>query len=301
VLSISQAQSKLIKQLQSQGLSLHEAESESSVILCFILQNTKEFLSISMHQELSEAEAQLLENILLQRLKQIPLQQILGEAYFFGIKLRVNEHVLIPRPETETLVEITLKVLEKLIFKKQKSAIKILEIGTGSGCISLALSLSSKQMWPEANIQIHAIDISSDALKVAKENASQYQLDKQIIFYKADLLPESLRKESFDLLISNPPYISEAEFVGLEESVKQEPKLALVGNNNTSGLTYFERIAELKVNASCLLFELDPSRIQAIQKIFSNSFYADYEQVALPDLNKHLRFLKLTKMTQSGF
>ncbi len=207
------------------------------------------------------------------------MQYIFGKAYFFGLQFLVSTNVLIPRPETETLIEIALSKL------KDKPEPKILEIGTGSGCISIALAKKLSAQNP----QIIATDISSGALKIAEENAKLNQVNEFINFEKTDLVSDITKEKNYDLLISNPPYISEAEFESLQSEVKQEPKLALVGLNNHDGLIYYKQIADLQIKANSFLLELDPGRAKTIKNIFESDGYSNVQ--ILNDLNGLDRFL----------
>ncbi|MBP3634831.1 MAG: peptide chain release factor N(5)-glutamine methyltransferase [Bacilli bacterium] len=155
----------------------------------------------------------------------IPVQYIIGNVSFYGYKINVNKNVLIPRFETEELVENTLKYINKYFNNK----IKLLEIGTGSGCISIALKKEN------TNIDIVATDISKKALKVAKRNAKQN--DVSIKFIKTNLYDGVNAK--FDIIISNPPYIAYNEKV-MDIVYNNEPHLALFAGKD--GLYYYEEI-----------------------------------------------------------
>jgi release factor glutamine methyltransferase len=176
-----------------------------------------------------------------------PVQYVLGEAWFYKMKLRVNEQVLIPRPETEELVQIILDDCREIAGRKNLSKISpemaagtilsMLDIGTGSGCIAIAV----KKNMPDINM--HALDISEGALSVAKENAIKEQVD--ITFLQVDFLAEdSWRALSvFDVIISNPPYIPLLEATKLDKNVTAyEPHAALFVPDDTP-LIFYEKIA----------------------------------------------------------
>jgi release factor glutamine methyltransferase len=169
-----------------------------------------------------------------------PIQYVLGEAEFYHLKLKVNESVLIPRPETEELVEIIIKK-----FNTQHSILNILDIGTGSGCIPIAI----KKNIPYTNI--FALDISKDALEIAKYNAAQNSVE--VNFFQADVLLENIAEtilkqtgnQKLDLIISNPPYVLESERENLQNRVKDyEPRLALFVNNDDP-ILFYRKIAAL--------------------------------------------------------
>lgn len=159
-----------------------------------------------------------------------PYQQILGEAEFFGKKFFVNENVLIPRPETEELVEIAISKL-----KNSQKKLRILDIGSGSGCIPISLALH----FP--NSEITSIDISEKALKIAKKNNDFHQT--KVHFLQKDYLNENL-EETYDVIVSNPPYIDTLEEIEIPFSVKNfEPHLALFAPQNRA-LAFYEKIAQ---------------------------------------------------------
>src|SRR6218665_2043311 len=200
-----------------------------------------------------------------------PFQQILGETEFYGMKFFVNEHVLIPRPETEELLEFAIRKIQEKRSKKsqvfndglrepqpdndynddvsilqhskllnnQTLKLKILDIGTGSGIIPIVL----KKYFPEA--EISAIDISENALEMAKKNAEFHKIE--INFIQKDYLNEKL-DDIFDIIISNPPYIGIEENIEIEESVKGfEPNLALF-SPTSDALIFYRKIAEDSLN-----------------------------------------------------
>lgn len=178
-----------------------------------------------------------------------PLQYLLGESYFLDFKVKVNENVLIPRPETEILVLETKDRINK-IFQNKK--IKILEIGTGSGIIPIALAKSIK------DIEIISIDISKKALELAFLNAKDLNIENKIKFKQCDIFTKCfeglISTNNFDVVISNPPYVK--NFNELE--LMFEPEIALCGNvENTDGLSYYKRILELFLPLKTRLIALE--------------------------------------------
>lgn len=165
--------------------------------------------------------------------RRTPIQYLLGEAEFFGLTLAVTPAVLIPRPETELLVEYVQQAVEARRANRQQP-LRVLDIGTGSGAIALALKHALCQQ-----IEMHASDISPDALAIARQNAARHGVE--ITFYESDLcqqLPEALR---FDVIVSNPPYISESEKVDMApEVLSHEPHLALFPTEDR--LVFYERL-----------------------------------------------------------
>lgn len=152
-----------------------------------------------------------------------PIQYVIGKSWFYGLELMVNSHVLIPRPETEELVE--------WIVNDVKTAVKILDIGTGSGAIPLAL----KKELPQADVW--SVDISAGALEVAAANAAQLNL--VVHFEQIDILSPAQQLPTFDIIVSNPPYIRESEQADMEEQVvSYEPRIALFVPDHDALLFY---------------------------------------------------------------
>lgn len=181
-----------------------------------------------------------------------PIQYLIGYVDFYDTKINVNENVLIPRFETELLVDKTIKFLKN---KKTKS---ILDICTGSGCIAIALKHCLN------DIKIDACDISNEALKVAQINAQDN--NTHINFFQMDILKEQ-PKQKYDCLISNPPYVKKTEYTSLE--TKYEPQIALYANND--GLEFYERILsiakEILNENGTIIFEIGATQGLAIKKI----------------------------------
>ena len=206
------------------------AQGEEAESLSFVYRSLKNLsftdFVFALQQEVTDEEKQFVEEIYKKLAVHIPAQYIIGHAEFFGMQLKVDERVLIPRPETEELVEI-------ILAENPKDNLKVLDIGTGSGAIALALA-NNRPDWT-----IKASDISQDALDLAMENANSQGLT--LSFIKSNCFSEISSK--YDIIVSNPPYISrvdEAE-VGLNV-LHSEPHLALFADED--GLAIYRRIAE---------------------------------------------------------
>ena len=182
----------------------------------------------------SESELKIWSSILEQLKKEIPIQYILGVTHFYGLEFEVNSAVLIPRPETEELVDW---IVQKSKIKNQKSTIKILDIGTGSGCIAIALAKNLP------NAQVFALDVSEQALATAKTNAELNQVTIQFL-HQSILETENLCQQ-FDVIVSNPPYVRELEKQEIKKNVlDNEPHLALFVEDNDA-LIFYRKIAQL--------------------------------------------------------
>lgn len=184
------------------------------------------------NQPLLESHIEDLEKVLSELKAGKPYQQILGETEFYGLKFSMDENVLIPRPETEELLELA---IEKIKNNFQNKALKILDIGTGSGIIPIVL----KKKFPDAKVS--AIDYSEKALKVAQKNANLHEVEIEFIYQ--DYLNENLNQK-YDIIISNPPYIGIDEEHEIADSVKDfEPKMALF-SPTSNALVFYEKIAK---------------------------------------------------------
>lgn len=205
----------------------HQKEVEAAKLL--LIEKTKKTPSdfyLSLREEVdSTFEKEYLEALDQYLIDHIPVQHLIGHAYFFGYPFIVNSHVLIPRSETERLVERVLSLYDQYF---EGESIRVLDIGTGSGCIGLTLSLEEKRM------DVTASDISIDALEVTKAN--QEQLKSKATIIRSDLF-QSI-EDTFDFIISNPPYIPDDEIV--EDIVSKEPQVALYGG--PLGVSFYEKI-----------------------------------------------------------
>lgn len=179
------------------------------------------------------------EAIKAQILRGVPVQYVLGFAWFYGLKFKVNNSVLIPRPETEELVEWVLETINTL--KNRENHLKIIDIGTGSGCIPITLKIKNP------TLEVNAIDISESALITASRNASRHNV--QVDFKRIDILNENdwIPLSHFDIIISNPPYIPNAEKALMEDNVlSHEPHAALFVDDNNP-LVFYEKIADFAI------------------------------------------------------
>ena len=243
-----------------------EAESLSFVYRSLKNLSFTDFV-FALQQEVTEEEEVFVKGIFQQLAAHKPAQYIIGQADFYGMQLKVDERVLIPRPETEELVEL-------ILAENFEENLKVLDIGTGSGAIALALA-KNRPDW-----SVTAADISQDALDLASENAKNQKLN--IFFKKSDCFAEI--SEKYDIIVSNPPYISredESE-VGLNV-LYSEPHLALFADEN--GLAIYRRIAEdakdYLTDGGKIYLEIGYKQGQSVPELFKKY---------LPE--KHVRTLK---------
>ena len=209
---------------------------------------------------LSAQDNNLYQDIVSRLKKHEPLQYVLGESEFYGLTMKVNSDCLIPRPETEELVSWILKHNFK----------NVVDIGTGSGCIAITLAKYS-------DAQITAYDVSSDALNIAKENAKLNQVNVE--FVKHDIFEEIDLKKSFDLIVSNPPYVLVSEKKLMNRNVLDyEPHLALFVSDDDA-LLYYQRIIEFSkahlTNEGLLFFEINEQKGLEIKKLLEKNEFTD--------------------------
>jgi release factor glutamine methyltransferase len=193
----------------------------AELLLMFTLNSDRAYLYAHPERELGADEYIRYDAALADRARGVPAQYITGHQEFWGMDLIVSPAILIPRPETEHVIETVIE----LAMQRKNAALRIADVGTGSGCIALALA---KEL-PQA--EIHATDISPAALEVARANASRHQLDSRICFHQADLLAE-FDDNYFDFIVSNPPYVGESEEDQVQLEVRKfEPHDAVFAGN----------------------------------------------------------------------
>jgi release factor glutamine methyltransferase len=226
------------KSLFIQGLLSLYDEGEAESFFYIILENKHNLkridLALNLELEFSEGEIEVLNSIKEKLKLEIPIQYILGTTSFFGLEFKVNENVLIPRPETEELVELIIDN-SKLIIDNSK--LKVLDIGTGSGCIAISLAKNI------ANAEVFAIDISEKALVIAHQNAEINEVE--VTFIQKNVLETDDLFKEFDIIVSNPPYVRNLEKHEIKKNVLDyEPHLALFVDDNDA-LIFYRKIAIL--------------------------------------------------------
>lgn len=250
---------------------LYEAE-EAEAIFFYVTEHLLHFSrnEYLLHKSatISESELLKLHFILKDLLKGIPLHYILGEAFFMGIKLKVNPDVLIPRQETEELVDW-------IIQNHQSEEIQaILDIGTGSGCIALGL----KKFLPQT--KVYALDVSKAALQIAEENAQQNNLE--IEWLEADILSSQIQlKAKYSIIVSNPPYVTRAETATMHKNVlENEPHLALFVPDNDA-LIFYRKILQIAQNhltkKGWVYFEINQYLVSEMQQLLKNFNFINIE------------------------
>jgi len=263
----------------------------AEVLLSHQLKKTRVELYLDYDQSLREDEISGFRTLVRRRVKREPLQYITGHQEFWSLDLVVNPVVLIPRPETEILVEEAIKIRKSGLLSNDRTPL-ILDVGTGSGAIAIALAkeIEGARIW--------ASDISPEALALAEENARSHNVRGGIQFYEGDLLePFSASAIAFDMIVSNPPYIATEEFGSLAPEIRcYEPRAALDGSHG--GMRLIERLigdsGPYLRAGGWLLVEMDPHQTELALNLIDSSKCFGYKERVI-DYRKSYRMVKAQK------
>lgn len=244
--------------------------NEASVEVKLLIEHFANFgyKDIIMGNKLSPEKLELVkEKAELRARTRQPIQHIIGFADFMGEKFIVNPSVLIPRDETEFLVRKAVEIINKNNFKMA------LDVGTGSGCIACMVAKLTE-------CQIIGLDISTDALGIALDNASRLNLFNKAIFRKSDVFSNVKPAESFDIIISNPPYIPPSERENIQEEVSFDPELALY-TRDEKGIEFYERMAKeapaILNRGGYILFEIGQGQSEEVVKLLQDNGFGEIE------------------------
>jgi len=268
MLTVLEALNTASNYLNKKGIN--SARLNSELLLTSILNCKRLDLYLSFERPLQKNEIDIYRELLKRRSTFEPLQYIIGKVEFCGLEFEVNPSVLIPRPETELLVEAVIELLKK--YEKPS----ILDIGSGSGNISIALAKN----FPFCNIV--GVDISEEAIETAKRNARLNEVSEQLLFIKKDVLSEvEISENKFDAVVSNPPYISAAEFLNLDPELRlYEPRFALTDEND--GLSFYRKISALSKsllkNNGKIFFEIGAGQSEKVKRILLDD---DYKSIVI--------------------
>jgi release factor glutamine methyltransferase len=281
--------SALIAFYQSELNSAYE-KSEIDAIVELVLEHylkySKTDIIVKRNENINQSDLLKLYFCCKELKNNTPIQYVLKEAWFYNLKFYVNQHVLIPRPETEELVDV--------ILKENKEALSFLDIGTGSGCIPIAIKNTNNKS------NVYACDISADALLVAKKNSEINEILIHLI--EVDILNNKAVEEkfetTFDVIISNPPYIKFDEKDQLSKNVTDnEPHIALFVNG-ADDILFYKKIIDLckqKLNSGGkLYFELNPLTAEDVLAYANNSKIFKHTEL-IKDMSGKLRFLRAVK------
>lgn len=264
----------------------HQIENprlEAEILLSKVLGLTRVQLYTRFDQPLQDEELKNYKAFIQRRIKREPLAYIVGSKEFYSRDFRVTPDVLIPRPETEMLID------EAISFAKDRETLQMVDLGTGSGCIAITLALEIP------NSLVWAIDSSEKALEVTKKNVEKYQLQERVRMIHADILKEEWFKEisPFDLIVSNPPYISSDEIEKLAPEIQFEPRTALDGGKE--GFDYYQTMIpssflHLK-KGGIALFEIGFDQEKKIRELLEKTGNDNFE-IKL-DLAGHPRVVRI--------
>lgn len=265
---------------------------EAEIILCYFFNISKEDLIKNNNKQVSSEDFNKINRILKKRMNNTPLEYITRTKNFYMHQFNVDKNVLIPRPETETLVD---KVLEELRLDS-KNEINILEIGIGSGCIFISIADQLNTLKGKTIYNFYLTDISERAIKIAKLNQANilpYSTKITFKFIKADIIPNDLNIK-LDYIISNPPYIPSAEIPTLTKEVQNEPLIALDGGK--TGLDIYEDILEktspYKSRFTKFFFEIHSAKAPELTALCKKKL-KDYKFEIIKDLNGLDRIIKM--------
>ncbi|HNV96808.1 MAG TPA: peptide chain release factor N(5)-glutamine methyltransferase [bacterium] len=235
---------------------------DSEILLGFVLKKSREWILANPDFILHKKAEKKFFRLIIKRVKNYPVAYILGYKYFYGLKFKVNKSVLIPRPETEILVDGTFEVVN--LRGGQPARLTILDIGTGSGCIAITLAKKIK------NVKIIACDISQKALRIAKKNAKINKVNN-IEFIKSDLL-KNIKNKKIDIIVANLPYVKKDY---TNDSIKYEPRSALYSYSK-DGLSYYKKllhqIKKFEFNPKYIFFEIDPEQRPILETFVKQIF-----------------------------
>lgn len=255
---------------------------DSELLLSKVIKKDRKFILLNFDKELSQSEQVVFKDLILKRSKGKPLAYLTGSKSFWKYDFKINEKVLIPRPDSELIIEQVLRIY------KSNNNLNFLEVGIGSGCISLSI-LKEKKFFLATGI-----DLSQDCIKISRYNANKLGVSNRLKLIKSDV--DNLNFRKYDLIISNPPYIKKLDLRKLDKEVKDfEPKLALDGG--IEGLSVIRKVimksSKLIRTHGKLILEIGHDQRERVKKMLNeNNFYVNR---VLKDLAKNDRCIISTR------
>lgn len=277
-----------IKEIQKKNKDV-----EVDLLLAHILKQPKEFLYLNPQVTLTPQQTAQLITLVGRRKNGEPIAYLVGYKYFYGLKFKINKHVLTPRPETEWLVERARALAESgqwTVDSKKKPKIQILDVGTGSGCIAISLARALSTLhFPLFTVK--ASDVSASALKVAEQNAHTHQTD--VTFIQSDLF--SKIRGTFDIITANLPYVPQGMYELLYHNLQYEPKVAITDGGEVWDMyrRFFEQLPKHLATGGVALLEIDDGSKPDLQKMIKR-LLPGYKASFHKDLNNLWRYLEIT-------
>ena len=280
-MNIQNAINEARKLLKNKDIKSFDLDSE--ILMCEVIQQDRKYIALNLKKTLNRDAVRYYKDLIDKRLRKIPIAYLVGRKYFWKFEFKVDHNVLIPRPDSELIVEQVLKL------SRNKSKLQILEIGVGSGCIILSILKEKKDFYGTG------IDISRKCIKMSGENTLNLNLKNRLKLIKSDV--DNFKIGKYDIIISNPPYIKKLDLKYLEKDVIGfEPKLALDGG--IDGLSEIRKVvfksSELIKKNGKLILEIAFDQKKEVEKILiKNGFYINK---VLKDLAKNDRCIISTKI-----
>ena len=251
------------------------AKLDSEILMSQAIKKNKKFIILNLNKEIKKRDLDYFDNLIQERAKSKPIAQIIKKKDFWKYEFIVNDNVLIPRPDTEILIEQALKLV------KNKDKLQILDIGIGSGCILMSI-LKEKKNFIGAGI-----DISHKSLQISKVNGNKLRLNNRLRLFKSNI--DNFNTGKYDLIVSNPPYIKQSNLKCLEKDIGFEPKQALDGG--LDGLSEIRKVinksAELIKRSGHLIIEIGFDQKNKVKKILRDKGF--YIKKTVKDLSNHDR------------
>ena len=251
------------------------AKLDSEILMSQAIRKNKKFIILNLHKEIKKRDLDYFDNLIQERAKSKPIAQIIKKKDFWKYEFIVNNNVLIPRPDTEILIEQTLKLV------KNKNRLQILDIGIGSGCILMSILKEKK------NFIGTGIDISNKSLQISKVNGQKLRINNRLRLFKSNI--DNFNTGKYDLIVSNPPYIKKSNLKCLEKDIGFEPKQALDGG--LDGLSEIRKVinksSELIKRSGHFIIEIGFDQKNKVKKILRDKGF--YIKKTVKDLSNHDR------------
>ncbi len=257
------------------------AKLDSEILMSQAIRKNKTFIILNLNKEIKKRDLDYFNNLIQERAKSKPIAQIIKKKDFWKYEFIVNNNVLIPRPDTEILIEQALKLV------KNKNRLQILDIGIGSGCILMSILKEKK------NFIGTGIDISNKSLQISKVNGQKLRINNRLRLFKSNI--DNFNTGKYDLIVSNPPYIKKSNLKCLEKDIGFEPKQALDGG--LDGLSEIRKVinksSELIKRSGHLIIEIGFDQKNKVKKILRDKGF--YIKKTVKDLSNHDRCIVSTK------